>query len=185
MRNNIFQNANQVFKGQLRRSKNEGKDTSTPRSDIEPQDLDKLYDNYFTPGLCDGNTEVLLHKVFFDIMYFTGRRAKEGLRNLTKKSFQIKKSSDGTDYVEITFNETTKKNQGDAVSSASENLHNNHAIIQEQEGDVRCPVNLFRHYLENLHPNCDAFFQYHCTEMVPTIVSARPLLLACIAKGIP
>ena len=160
MHNEVFQNANQVFKGQLRRNKNEGKDKSKPRSDIAQQDLDKLYDDYFTPGLAAGNTEVLLHKVFFDIMYFTGRRGKEGLRNLTKNSFAIKRNPDGSDYIEVTFNETTKKNQGDTVSSAAEGLHNNHAIITEQEGDVRCPVNSFRHYLDNLNSKCDAFFQY-------------------------
>ena len=160
MHNEVFQNANQVFKGQLRRNKSEGKDKSTPRSDIAPEDLDKLYDEYFTPGLESGNTEVLMHKVFFDIMYFTGRRGKEGLRNLTKSSFDIKKSPDGSEFIEITFNETTKRNQGDQISSGYDSLHNNHAIITEQEGDVRCPVNSFKHYLENLNPKSEAFFQY-------------------------
>ena len=160
MHNEIFQNANQVFKGQLRRAKNEGKDTSAPRTDIAPEDLEKLYDEYFTPGLTDGNTEILVHKVFFDIMFHTGRRAKEGLRNLQKDSFQVKTSPDGKEYIEITFNETTKKNQGDSTASATENLHNNHAIISEQEGDVRCPVNSFKHYIENLNTECNAFFQY-------------------------
>ena len=83
MHNDIFQNANQVFKGQLRGNKTDGKDTSTPRSDIDPEDLDKLYDEYFILGLKDANTQVLLHKVFFNIMYYTRRRAKEGLTNLT------------------------------------------------------------------------------------------------------
>ena len=101
-----------------------------------------------------------MHKVFFDIMYYTGRRAKEGLRNLTKNSFDLKISPGGTEYIEINFNETTKRNQGDTTYSATENLHNNHAIISEQEGDVRCPVNFFKHYIENLNDKCDAFFQY-------------------------
>ena len=160
MQNEIFQNANQVFKGQLRRNKNQGKDKSTPRSDISPDDLEKLYDNYFTPRDMNVNTEVLMHKVFFDIMYFTGRRAKEGLRNLNKKSFDLKTSSDGVEYIEINFNETTKRNQGDSTSSATEKLHNNHAKIKEQEGDIHCPVNSFKHYTENLNDKCDAFFQY-------------------------
>ena len=90
MHNEVFQNANQVFKGQLRRHKNEGKDVSKRRTDIAPHDLDKLYDKYFTPGLSNGDTEILMQKVFFDLMYFTGRRGKEGLRSLTKKSFDLK-----------------------------------------------------------------------------------------------
>ena len=123
-------------------------------------DLDKLFDEYFIPGLAKGNTEILMHKVFFDIMFYTGRRGKEGLRSLQKDSFEIKKSADGCESLEITFNEVTKKNQGDQTSSTAESLHNNHAIIAEQEGSLHCPVNSFKHYIENLHPECDAFFQY-------------------------
>ena len=160
MRNEVFQNANQVFKGKLCRIKKDGKDKSEPRSDIEQSDLQKLFDEYFIPGLANGNTEILLHKVFFDIMFYTGRRGKEGLRNLQKDSFEIKKSADGREYLEITFNEVTKKNQGDQTSSTADTLHNNHAIITEMEGSLRCPVNSYKHYIENLHPECDAFFQY-------------------------
>ena len=51
MENEVFQNANQVFKGKLHRNKKEGLDISKPRSDIDPEDLEKLYTDYFTPGL--------------------------------------------------------------------------------------------------------------------------------------
>ena len=111
MHNDIFQRANLVFKGRLRKNKQEGNDVSQPRSDIAPDDLAKIYDNYFTPGLRNGNTEVLLHKVFFDIMYHTGRRGKEGLRNLTKNSFKLKKAQNGREFIEITFNEVTKNKE--------------------------------------------------------------------------
>ena len=160
MENDIFQNANQVFKGKLRRAKKEGHDVTSQRCDIDPGDLEKLYKYYFIPSLEEGNTEVLLHKVFFDIMFFTSRCGKEGLRQLDKDSFEVRKSADGQEYIEITFNKVTKKNQGDNVSSGSENLHNNHAIIAEQSGSVRCPVNSFKHYISNLNEECDSFFQY-------------------------
>ena len=160
MENEVFQNANQVFKGKLRRNKKQGLDISKPRSDIDPEDLEKLYVEYFIPGLERGDTEVLMHKVFFDIMFHTGRRAKEGLRQLDKNSFDLKVSGDGLRYIEINFNEVTKKNQGDGTSSGLEALHNNHAIIAEQPNSVRCPVNSFIHYMENLNEKCDAFFQY-------------------------
>ena len=111
MQDDIFQGANNVFKGKLQRNKKEGNDVSQPSSDILPEDLDKLYDNYFTPGLHNGDTEVLLHKVFFDITYHTGRHAKEGLCSLTKYSFDLKKAN-GKEYIQINFNEVTKKNQG-------------------------------------------------------------------------
>ena len=80
MEDKIFQNANKVFKGQMKKNKKDGLDVSQPRQPIDPMDIEKLYSGYFLPGLADGNTEVLLHKVFFDLVYHTGRRGKEGLR---------------------------------------------------------------------------------------------------------
>ena len=101
-----------------------------------------------------------MHKVFFDVMLHTGCHGKEGLRSLNKNSFEVKVTGDDLKYVEITFNECTKKNQGDGASSGVDALHNNHAIIAEQPGSVHCPVNSFLHYIDNLNENCDAFFQY-------------------------
>ena len=160
MQNDVFQHANMVFKGRLRKSKKEGNDVSQPISDISPEDLDKLYKNYFIPGLEEGNTEVLMHKIFFDIMFYTGRRGKEGLCALTKDSLALKLSADGCEYIEITFNKVTKKNQGDNMASGLDSLHNNHAIISEMKSDVRCPMNSFKHYVTNLNPKCNALFQY-------------------------
>ena len=57
MRNDVFQNANQVFKGKLCQIKKSGNDKSEPRSDIAQADLDKLFDEYFISGLANGNTE--------------------------------------------------------------------------------------------------------------------------------
>ena len=51
MHDEVFQGANNVFRGKLCRKKKEGNDVSQQRSDILPSDLDKLYDDYFTPGL--------------------------------------------------------------------------------------------------------------------------------------
>ena len=33
-------------------------------------------------------------------------------------------------------------------------------IINEQEGSEKCPVNSFKHYIDNLNPKCNAFFQH-------------------------
>ena len=62
-------------------------------------------------------------------MYYTGRRGKEGLRNLCKSSFKVDKTADGKEFIEITFNEKTKKNQGDSMSTSVNALHNDHHII--------------------------------------------------------
>ena len=157
MTDKTFQNANKVLKSQLKQNKKDGLDVSESRQPIDPLDMEKLYTAYFLPGLAEGNTEVLLHKVFFDLLFHTGRRGKEGLRYLKKDSFKIKTSTAGTRYVEITFNEATKKNQGGDLKA--DNFHNNHAIIKEQPNDDLCPVNSFDHYMHELNSDVIWFFQ--------------------------
>ena len=159
MHNEIFQNANKVFTGQLRKNKKEGLDVSQSRPSIEKEDLEKLYEHYLIPGLSEGNVEILQHKVFFDLLYFNGRQGKEGLRELNKDSFQVKTSSDGKEYLVVTNSETTKKNQGHEMSTSANLLHNDRNIIIAQPGNVRCPLNSFKHYIEMLNPNINAFFQ--------------------------
>ena len=132
MNDREFTQANLVFTGRLRDNKEKGNDTSTPRTPIDQADVEKLFNNYFSKTVNeDLDTEILLHKVFFDIMYYTGRRGKEGLRSLTKESFQLKTSANGHQYIEITFNEKTKKNQGDSMSAGLNALHNDHHITSE------------------------------------------------------
>ena len=152
--------ANKVFSGRMRENKEKGLDISKPRESIDQEDLNTLFENYFKPGMESGDTYVLLQKVFFNILYYTGRRGKEGLRELNKKSFDIKTGSDGKDYVEINFNEKTKKNQGSENSSAKRALHDDHHIISELPGKVLCPVKSFKRYLSLLNHKEDAFFQY-------------------------
>ena len=45
---------------------------------IDQEDMRKLFSECFKKAVTTMNTQVLMHKVFFDIMYYTGRRAKEG-----------------------------------------------------------------------------------------------------------
>ena len=106
-----------------------------------------LFNNYFHKAVESQNTKILLHKVFFDILYYTGRRAKEGFRELSKNSFEIKKGSNGLEFVEITFNEKTKKNQGSNNSTSKNALHNDHHIISVMPGNPLCPVQSFKAYL--------------------------------------
>ena len=123
MNNRIFLQANKVFTRCQQDNEEKGKDTSKPRKAIDQQDMGHLFKNYFTPGLSTFNAKVLLQKAFFDIVYYTGRRGKEGLCELDKKSFEIKIGADGLEYVQLTFNEKTKKNQGHETSSAQNALH--------------------------------------------------------------
>lgn len=147
MHNDAFQNANRVFSGVLHDNKEKGLDTSKLKSSISPHDLDKLYDEYFLPGLADGNVQILQQKVFFDLLYYTSHRGKEGLRNLKKEYFVIKKTPQGLEYIELIVNEVTKKNQGDQCSTRLNNVHNDEKVIFAQPDSDRCPVNSFKHYL--------------------------------------
>ena len=164
MNDHIFLQANQVFSGRLRDNKDKGLDVSKPRQTIEQEDLEKLFKNYFIPQLQKMDTKILLQKVFFDIVYYTGCRGKEGLRSLDKKSFEIKTGTDGLDFIELTFNEKTKKNQGHENSSAQNALHNDHHIISTQENNPLCPVESFKNYISRLNQECDAFFQYNSND---------------------
>ena len=161
MNDRIFTQANLVLTGQLRDNKEKGLDTAAPRNSIEKEDVERLFKEYFSKCVRDKiDTEILLHKVFWDIMYYRGRRGKEGLRKLSKKFFVIKKAPSGDEFIEITFNEKTKKNQGDSLSTAANTLHNDHHVITEIKRPPLCPVSSFKMYLDMLNPDCTAFFQY-------------------------
>ena len=160
MNDRAFLQANKVFTGHLRDNKEKGLDTSKPRIAIEQDDMEKLFKEYFTPAMKSFNPKVLVQKVFFDIVYYTGRRGKEGLRSLDKKSFELKTGNDVQEYIQLTFNEKTKRNQGDQNSSALDALHNDQNIISAQPGSILCPVHSFKTYVANLNENCNALFQY-------------------------
>ena len=97
--------ASLVFTGRLRDNKEKGLDTSAPCTAMEKEDLNKLFEQYFPWTLGDFlDTEVLLHKVFFDIMYYTGHHGKEGLWDLSKNSFVIKEDANWKEFIDITFN---------------------------------------------------------------------------------
>ena len=105
MNDRVFTQANLVLTGRLRDNKEKGLDVSAAKTSIEKHDVEKLFREYFPKCLGDEvNTEILLHKVFWDIMYYTGRRGKEGLRKLSKSSFAVKMSPTGAEFIEITFN---------------------------------------------------------------------------------
>ena len=159
MQDKEFLQANKVFSGRLRDNKEKGLDVSKPRTSIEKEDMEKLFNEYFAFGMKNNNTEILLHKVFFDVVYYTGRRAKEGLRELNKSSFDIKIGADKKEYIQINFNEKTKKNQGNDTSTTANSLHNDRHIISALESDL-CPVKSFKKYISLLNPVQEAFFQY-------------------------
>lgn len=152
-----FLAANKVFKGKLRKLKKLGYDTTHSYRDVlSSTEMDKIYNEYFMPNIYH-NPRVLQHKVYFDLSYHMARRGKQNLRKLSKESFQIQKTPQGQEYVELTFNEATKKCQGDEMN------HNPHDgdrnIMLAQPDSDRCPVKSFKFYMEKLNPKCPWFFQ--------------------------
>ena len=164
MNDQAFLQANKVFTGKLRDSKEKGLDVSKKRTSTDQQDMQYLFRNYFIQCIQANDTQVLLQKVFFDIVYYTGRWGKGGLRNPTKSSFEIKTGVDGSEFIQLIFNEKTKKNQGDKTSSGLDALHNDQYIISVQEDKTLCLVKSFKTYLSMLNPNYNAFFQYHSAD---------------------
>ena len=56
----------------------------------------------------------------------------EGLRALKKNSFEIKTNSEGIEFLELIYNEATKKSQGDDYNEMVEN-----AILLAQPNEPR------------------------------------------------
>ena len=71
-------------------------------------DLENTQATFF-PDRLMGSTKVLLHKVFFDLLFYTGRLGKEALPSLYHDSFTMKCSLKAKTFVEIVFNEANKK----------------------------------------------------------------------------
>ena len=71
----------------------------------------------------------------------------------------MKTSADDGEYIEITFNQTTKKNQGDEMLVKTNTMYNKQIIATQPEDPAHCPINSFKHYIINIHPDIDEFFQ--------------------------
>ena len=134
----------------LRLNKQSGHDTSKQHTAISPADLNLLYENHLNYWQkCPLH---LQHKVWFDIMYYMGRRGQEGMHKFTKTSFAISKTVEGHKYIYQTFNDVTKKNQGDNTSVSKFHKVDMEHVMFALPGDTkRCPVTSFEYYLTKLN----------------------------------
>ena len=101
-----FLQANRILKGKQRIRREDGEDTKQSKKWVKHSDLEKMY-KFITANRNDPETP--MHKVFLDMVFYTGRRGREGLRKLTKKSFEVKVNEDGRKYIVMTHNESEKK----------------------------------------------------------------------------
>ena len=100
-----FSTSLEVFTSVLVKLKKEGKGKTKNKPSICRDDIEKMYQS----RVCsDDNPVALQYKVFFELCLFFCRRGLENLQDLTKDSFEIKKSSDGIEYLVQVADELTK-----------------------------------------------------------------------------
>ena len=155
MRDLQFHKANKVFKGQLRTNKRAGLHKVNHTKSMEPEEIDQCYNEYFLPNMYI-NPQALQHKVFYELNFYMAKRGREGLRNLTRDSFNILKDHRGREYVMLAHDEATKTGQGDEEHDNDTDQDN---VMYEQPNSDRCPVKSFKFYLSKLNPLQTAFFQ--------------------------
>ena len=81
------------------------------------------------------------------------KRRSKGLHALNKNSFEILTNNNGREYLQLKYNESTKKSDGTDNSE----LHENN-ILLSQPGSRQCPVKLFKLYVSKL-TKIDSLFQ--------------------------
>ena len=119
---------------------------------IPPMDMKKATD--CLTETCYKDPKTLLYKVFMDVVYYMCLRGREGLRNLTKKSFVVKENRDGRRYITMTHLEVKKNSQGDG----NHNSTGKNTIFEKDCS--ACPVKSMIYYMEKIKKNeCDVFFQ--------------------------
>ena len=146
--------ANLIFSGVEKEQTAKGEDKSQKRSSMRQDEIIKCYTDYLECGF-DLDPVCLQHKVLFDIVYYLARRGKEGLHELRKDSFRIGTIPGGIEFLQLTYHERTKKNQGDEDNK----FRDENIILAQPENPRRCPVNSFKLYLSKLSASCNLLFQ--------------------------
>ena len=141
------------IKGQLRKNPQDLLENPVNRCHVIPKaDMDKMF-QVLSEKQFEGPVYLQL-KVFVDLVYYMCRRGCEGLRNLTKKSFHVKKAADGRRYVVEADFQRKQKTCGNGLKYST-----NTNIMLEQQNVKYCPVRTFERYCTLLHPDQDSFFQ--------------------------
>ena len=173
-----FKPANLVFTGRLKQNRADGNDVTKHKDAIEPGDIVQMY---ASGTLSNESPKALQYKVFFEISLHFARRAKEGLRELNKNSFEIKTDHTGIRFATIAYNEKSKKDHGDKKEFTEKEQR-----LYEQPDDPRCPLKSLELYLDKLHPNSNAFFQQARPGQQDEIwYNGRPVGTNTLAKFMP
>lgn len=140
-------------------TKKYGLDERKSKKAIAKAEMEKLCNNYLIPGIENGDTKVVQHYIFIDLVYLMGHQGKEGLRKLQKDWFRTGVDDEGMEYVKIAVNETTKKNQGDNLSAAASFVHNDNNLMFTQPDSPKCLIKSFKKCMSLLSTQMNDFFQ--------------------------
>lgn len=150
MHDRVFQSANQVFVGVVRKLRQDGLDKTKHKDAITAADMQLIRDS----GVLSTDDPVgLQRKVYMEVSLHFCRRGREGLRELRKDSFIVKADENGREYVTLGYNEMEKNHQGVKKNDIKDEPR------MYGFGGASCPVGSFKKYLMKLHPSCDAFYQ--------------------------
>ena len=84
-------------------------DKSQHKAALTAADVDRLYT---TETLSKKTRVALLHKVYFELSLHCACHGCEGLRDLRKDSFTIRRDENGHRYVTLAYHEVEKNHQG-------------------------------------------------------------------------
>jgi len=151
--NPAFQRSNQMLDAKLKNMKQPGEESIKHKPCIE-NDLRRLKESaVMNPSTRQG----LLNNVWFHTTLYFCRRGREGQRNLKKSSFVFLQDDNGKRYATMAQDEASKTHQGGLSDNTAsfETLGRMYQTEQPNDG-----YNALRLYLEELNPECSAFFQY-------------------------
>ena len=115
------------------------------RYNIEGQNKDSVWKD----------AEKLVEFICFSLCFHFARRGREGWRELTRQSFEIKTHDTRARYVTKKLTDQTKNYKGGAKQSEQGYLD----VRMYETSTALNPVAAFEFYLGKTHPDCKALFQ--------------------------
>ena len=98
-----------MFDGYIKANIKEGNANIKHKAPLNDNDWEKLMNS----DTLNGDNQISLQqKVFVNIMTHFGRRGREGLRDLKKDTYIVKRDENGVEFVERKNMEVSKNHQG-------------------------------------------------------------------------
>ena len=101
------------------------------------------------------NPTILVEYIWFVLCFYFGRRGREGWREFSATSFEVKVDDKAREYVCFTETEITKNHQGGHLQSQQDYSDQR---MYETLTDLD-PVAAYKFYMDKRHSDCPAFFQ--------------------------